>query len=143
MLDEARQACRFPEGLVVAEPHRRMTEGASFVRARGVHHVVVVFEIVGRPQKRMTIPTDRRENDRLVALQNGRRLVEQKSDARRLEIFSRILRPFSFWMIRRGHELQEQFTVAPDARGQRIVCPQLFMILWQTLSDVRRDEQLS
>ena len=66
MLDEARQACRFPEGLVVAEPHRRVTEGASFVRARGVHHVVVVFEIVGRPQKRVAIPTDRREND-LVA----------------------------------------------------------------------------
>ena len=95
-----------------------MTEGASFVRARGVHHVVVVFEIVGRPQKRMTIPADRRENDRFVALQSGRRHAEQKSDARRLETFSRILRPFSFGMIRRGYELQEQFTVAPDARGQ-------------------------
>ena len=94
-----------------------MTEGASFVRARGVHHVVVVFEIVGRPQKRMTISTDRRENDRLVALQSGRRLAEQKSDARRLVC----LRKFSFWMIRRGHELQEQFTVAPDARGQGFV----------------------
>ena len=88
MLDEARQACRFPEGLVVAEPHRRMTEGASFVRARGVHHVVVVFEIVGRPQKRMTIPTDRRENDRLVALQSGRRLssVLQAASRRASEI---------------------------------------------------------
>ena len=68
-----------------------MTEGASFVRARGVHHVVVVFEIVGRVQKRVTIPTDRRENDRLAALQGGRRLAEQKSDARRLVC----LRPFS------------------------------------------------
>ena len=99
MLDEVRQACRFPEGLVVAEPHRRMTEGASFVRARGVHHVVVVFEIFGRVQKRVAIPTDRRENDRLVALQSGRRLavkertgmicaIRASSDARRDEQLS-------------------------------------------------------